>query len=127
MPLLQWEDFAKHKAFILLEKYHDRILSFNDDIQGTGAIALSALMTAMKIKKSTFKEQKYVIAGMGQAGSGIATNIIEMLKEEGLTEEAAAGLIYAIDVNGLITDDMSNLEFQMKRFAQKKAKFRNGN
>ena len=120
--LLQWEDFAKHKAFILLERYKERILSFNDDIQGTGAIALSALITAMKIKKSTFKEQKFVIAGMGQAGSGIATNIIEMLKEEGLTEEQAAGLIYAMDVKGLITDDMTDTEVQMKRFAQKRAK-----
>lgn len=118
--LLQWEDFAKQKAFILLERYHDRILSFNDDVQGTGAIALAALMTAMKIKKSTFKEQKYVITGMGQAGSGIASNIIEMLKEEGLTEKEAVSLIYPVDMNGLITDDMPNLEAQMKRFAQKK-------
>lgn len=118
--LLQWEDFAKHKAFILLERYQDRILSFNDDIQGTGCVALSALMTAMKIKKSTFKEQKFVIVGLGQAGSGIALNIIEMLKEEGLSEEQAASLIYAIDVEGLLTDDMPNLENQMKRFAQKR-------
>jgi malate dehydrogenase (oxaloacetate-decarboxylating) len=123
--LLQWEDFAKHKAFTLLERYQDRILSFNDDIQGTGAVALSALMTAMKIKKSSFKEQKFVIVGMGQAGSGIAFNIIEMLKEEGLSEEQAASLIYAIDVKGLITEDMPDLELQMQRFAQKKSNLSN--
>jgi malate dehydrogenase (oxaloacetate-decarboxylating) len=117
---LQWEDFAKHKAFNLLEKYHERILSFNDDIQGTGAVALAALMTSMKIKKSQFKQQKYIITGMGQAGSGIAINIMQMLKEEGLTEEEASSLIYTIDMNGLITSDMTDLEPQMKRFAQKR-------
>lgn len=123
--LLQWEDFAKHKAFTLLERYQDRILSFNDDIQGTGSIALSAMMTAMRIKKSTFKQQKYIIVGLGQAGSGIAFNIIQMLKEEGLTDEQAAELIYAIDVKGLITDDMPDLEPQMRMFAQKKSKLSN--
>ncbi|MBI5540853.1 MAG: NAD-dependent malic enzyme [Bacteroidia bacterium] len=123
--LLQWEDFAKHKAFTLLERYQDRILSFNDDIQGTGSIALSAMMTAMRIKKSTFKQQKYIIVGLGQAGSGIAFNIMQMLKEEGLTEEQAAELIYAIDVKGLITDDMPDLEPQMRMFAQKKSKLSN--
>ncbi len=122
--LLQWEDFAKQKAFVLLERYNDRILSFNDDIQGTGAIALAALMTAMRIKKSSFKDQKYLIVGMGQAGSGIATNIIEQLKTEGLTEEEAASLIYGIEVNGLLTDDMPDLEVQMKRFTQKRDKLK---
>jgi malate dehydrogenase (oxaloacetate-decarboxylating) len=118
--LLQWEDFAKHKAFNLLERYHERIPSFNDDIQGTGAVALAALITSMKIKKSSFKENKYIIVGMGQAGSGIAINILQMLREEGLTEEEAVSLIYTIDMNGLVTDDMADLEPQMKRFAQKR-------
>lgn len=118
--LLQWEDFSKHKAFNLLDRYKDRILSFNDDIQGTGAISLSAMITAMKIKKSSFKENNYVIVGLGQAGSGIAFNIMAMLKEEGLTEQEAASHIYAIDQPGLITDDIPNLEFQMKRFAKKR-------
>lgn len=119
--LLQWEDFAKHKAFNLLERYHERILSFNDDIQGTGSVALAALMSAMKIKKSKFKEHNYTIVGLGQAGSGIANNIIEMLKEEGLSDEEAASHIFAIDKDGLLTDDMPNLEPQMLKFAQKRS------
>lgn len=116
--LLQWEDFAKHKAFNLLERYHERLPSFNDDIQGTGSVALAALMTGMKIKKSRFRDHKYIIVGMGQAGSGIAINIMQMLKEEGLSEKEASELIYAVDMNGLITDDMPDLEPQMLRFAQ---------
>jgi malate dehydrogenase (oxaloacetate-decarboxylating) len=116
--LLQWEDFAKHKAFTLLDRYNERILSFNDDIQGTGAVSLAALISAMKIKKSHFKNQKYIIVGMGQAGSGIANNIMVMLREEGLAEEEAASLIYAIDKDGLVTSDMPGLEPQMKKFAQ---------
>ncbi|OGU58070.1 MAG: hypothetical protein A2X64_03430 [Ignavibacteria bacterium GWF2_33_9] len=123
--ILQWEDFAKHKAFNLLKKYQERIPSFNDDIQGTGAVALSALITSMKIKKSSFKEQKYIVVGLGQAGSGIALNIMEMLKEEGLTEDEASSRIFAVDKFGLLTDDMQNLEPQMVRFAHKRDSLQN--
>jgi malate dehydrogenase (oxaloacetate-decarboxylating) len=119
--ILQWEDFAKHKAFTLLNRYKERILSFNDDIQGTGTVALSAMMTAMKIKNSQFKNETFVIAGMGQAGSGIANNILTMLKEEGLSQEEAQKRIFAVERHGLILEDMPNIEDQMKIFAQKKS------
>ncbi len=118
--LLQWEDFAKDKAFMLLDRYRDRIASFDDDIQGTGTVALSALMTAMKIKHSAFKDQRFVVVGMGQAGSGIAYNILSMLQEEGLSEREALERIYAIDYKGLITEEMQDLEDQMKIFAQRR-------
>ena len=58
--LLQWEDFAKHKAFTLLSRYRDRLLSFDDDIQGTGAVALAAITTAMRAKKSRFADQRFM-------------------------------------------------------------------
>ncbi|HTP12943.1 MAG TPA: oxaloacetate-decarboxylating malate dehydrogenase, partial [Bacteroidota bacterium] len=92
--LLQWEDFAKHKAFRLLERYRDRILSFNDDIQGTGAVTLAALMTAMRIKGQKFRDQRFVVTGMGQAGFGIASNIRAMLVDEGLSEQDAQSRIF---------------------------------
>jgi malate dehydrogenase (oxaloacetate-decarboxylating) len=119
--LLQWEDFAKHTAFQNLERYRNRILSFNDDIQGTGATALSALMTAMRIKQSSFKEQRYVIVGMGQAGTGIGFNIKNMLMAEGLTEPEARACIFAVDQQGLLLQDDPKLEEPQRPFAQPRA------
>ena len=119
--LLQWEDFAKHKAFTLLERYRERILSFNDDIQGTGATALSALMTAMQIKGQQFKDQRFVILGMGQAGTGISLNIRAALRAEGLTESEVRERIFAIDQPGLLLEDMPGLEAQQQPFAQPRA------
>jgi malate dehydrogenase (oxaloacetate-decarboxylating) len=119
--LLQWEDFAKHKAFKLLERYRDRILSFNDDIQGTGSVALAALLTAMKIKNQRFRDQRFVIVGMGQAGFGIASNIRTMLSEEGLSDDEARSRLYAFDVPGLLMEDTPDLTEYQKRFAQKRS------
>jgi malic enzyme len=73
--LVQWEDFAKHKAFTLLERYRERLLSFDDDIQGTGATACAALMTAVRIKQSRFRDERFCIVGFGQAGWGTASNL----------------------------------------------------
>jgi malate dehydrogenase (oxaloacetate-decarboxylating) len=119
--LLQWEDFSKQKAFKLLSRYRERILCFNDDIQGTGGTACAALLTAMRIKKSRFADQRYVIVGMGQAGAGIADNIVAVLKEEGLSEEEARLRIFAIDQQGLLVEDDPVLEEQQRRYAQPRA------
>ncbi len=117
--LLQWEDFAKHTAFKLLERYRDRILSFNDDIQGTGAVALAALITAMRIKEQRFRDQRFVIVGMGQAGTGIASNIRTMLLEEGANEEEARSRVFACDTPGLLVEGMHGLSDSQQRFAQR--------
>jgi malate dehydrogenase (oxaloacetate-decarboxylating) len=119
--LIQWEDFSKQKAFMLLERYRNRVLSFDDDIQGTGATALAALMTAMRIKKSSFKEQRFVVVGMGQAGSGIASNIRTMLREEGLSDDEIRRRIFAFDQPGLLFVDTPGLEDQQRPFAQTRA------
>jgi malate dehydrogenase (oxaloacetate-decarboxylating) len=102
--LLQWEDFAKAKAFRLLERYSNRILSFDDDIQGTGAVAGAVLLRAMKIKGEHLRDQRFAIAGMGQAGTGIAMTIAALLAEEGASEAEARSRIWAIDAEGLLVD-----------------------
>jgi malate dehydrogenase (oxaloacetate-decarboxylating) len=119
--LLQWEDFGKSTAFKNLERYRDRILSFNDDIQGTGSTTLAALMTAMRIKKSSFKDERYLIVGMGQAGTGIALNILAALKAEGLTAEQARDHIFAVDMQGLLVEDDPTLEDPQRPMAQRRA------
>jgi malate dehydrogenase (oxaloacetate-decarboxylating) len=119
--LLQWEDFAKHHAFDLLDRYRDRILSFNDDIQGTGATALAALVTAARIRETRMREMKYVMAGFGEAGRGISDNIRTVMEEEGLTDAEARGRIFAVDRQGLLLADDPALEPQQKAFAHSRS------
>ena len=116
--LLQWEDFGKGQAFNLLERYSDRIPSFNDDIQGTGAIAAAALRTAAKIKGQPLSREKIVIYGFGQAGSGVANAIAtQMVSEDGVSLEDARRRIFAVDINGLLLEGM-NVELAQKNFLQ---------
>jgi malate dehydrogenase (oxaloacetate-decarboxylating) len=119
--LIQWEDFAKHKAFKLLNRYRDRVLSFDDDIQGTGATACSALLTAMRIKGSSFDRERFVIAGFGQAGIGAAWNIKTVLKEHGLNPDEVRKHIWACDQQGLLFDDDPTLDEYQRSFAQPRA------
>ncbi len=119
--MYQWEDFAKHHAFDLLKKYRQTILSFNDDIQGTGATALAALMGAARIKGMAMKDMRYCIAGAGEAGSGIAGNIAAALRAEGLTDQQARDRIFHIDKQGLLMEDDPTLEPQQHAFAKPRA------
>jgi malate dehydrogenase (oxaloacetate-decarboxylating) len=119
--LIQWEDFAKHKAFKLLERYRERVLSFDDDIQGTGATACAALLSATRAKRSTFAEQRFVIAGVGQAGIGTAHALRAILVEEGLPDDEARRRIFAVDRQGLLLDDDPALEEAQRPFAQPRA------
>src|SRR5512133_754711 len=119
--LLQWEDFAKHTAFKNLDRYRERILSFNDDIQGTGSTALAALMTAMRIKRSRFQDERYLIVGMGQAGTGISMNILAALAAEGLSHEEARARLFAVDMQGLLVEDDPALEAPQRPMAQRRA------
>lgn len=119
--LLQWEDFGKGTAFKNLDRYRDRILSFNDDIQGTGSTALAALMTAMRIKQSRFQDERYLIVGMGQAGTGIGMNILAAMAGEGLSPEEARARIFAVDMQGLLVEDDPALEEPQRPMAQRRA------
>lgn len=114
--LLQWEDFSKIHAKPLLEKYQDVICSFNDDIQGTAAVTLSALLSA--IQGSLLSEQKIVVFGAGSAGIGISDLIVKAMQEEGCSEQRARENFYMIDRQGLIHTELSNLDHEQKKFAR---------
>jgi malate dehydrogenase (oxaloacetate-decarboxylating) len=100
--LLQWEDFGRDNARRILDRYRNQLLSFNDDIQGTAAVTVGALLAATKIIGQSLKEQKVAILGGGSAGTGIADTIVQAMVAEGLSLEEARGRIYLIDIDGLI-------------------------
>jgi len=118
--LLQWEDFGKNNAFRLLERYRERICSFNDDIQGTGAVAMAAFLSAMKIKKQRLSDQRFVLFGQGQAGLGIGRAIMTGLMADGLSEKEAKARIFGVDIEGLLVEGMTVTEEQ-KLFMKERA------
>jgi len=102
--LIQWEDFTNDKAFPLLSRYRDDIPCFNDDIQGTGAVALAGLLGAMRIKQEKLADQRIVFWGAGSASVGIADMICTGIAEEsGISMEKAREKIWLIDSHGLVT------------------------
>jgi malate dehydrogenase (oxaloacetate-decarboxylating) len=106
--LLQWEDFAPANGRRILEKYRDRICTFNDDMQGTGAIALAAAISASRVCGTPLRNQRVVIFGAGTAGIGVAEQIRHAMVREGLPEEDAATRFWCVDRLGLLTTGMAD-------------------
>jgi malate dehydrogenase (oxaloacetate-decarboxylating) len=105
--LLQWQDFAPENGWRILEKYRDRICTFNDDMQGTGAITLAAAISAVRVCGTPLRNQRVVIFGAGMAGIGIADQISDAMMREGLSKEDAARHFWCVDRQGLLTADMA--------------------
>ncbi len=105
--IIQWEDFAKDVAFAVLERYKDKLPSFNDDIQGTGAVVLAGLLSACKIKGETLADQKIVVVGAGAGGVGVAKVIQDGLVREGLSREQARKQMFIMDEFGLVVEGIS--------------------
>jgi malate dehydrogenase (oxaloacetate-decarboxylating) len=105
--LLQWEDFAPGNGRRILEKYRDRISTFNDDMQGTGAITLAAAISAVRVCGTPLRNQRVVIFGAGTAGIGVADQIRDAMVREGLTKEEAGRRFWCVDRQGLLTSDMA--------------------
>ncbi|MGN5373917.1 oxaloacetate-decarboxylating malate dehydrogenase [Sphingomonas hankookensis] len=116
--LLQWEDFAGHNARKLLDRYRDRLLSFNDDIQGTAATAVGTLLSAISRAGAPLGEQRIVLFGAGAAGCGIADMLVQALQAEGLDEAQARQRIWAVDRDGLILSDMTGLSDGQRAYAR---------
>lgn len=108
--LLQWEDFSKQNAHSLLHKYRDELPSFNDDVQGTGAVVLAGIMGAARITGKPLAEQIYVIHGAGAAGVGVARQILAALVGEGLSPQAAGDRVFIIDSRGLLLEGRADVE-----------------
>jgi malate dehydrogenase (oxaloacetate-decarboxylating)(NADP+) len=102
--LIQWEDFTNDKAFPILNRYRDDVLCFNDDIQGTGAVALAGLLASMRIRQEHLSDQKIVFCGAGSAAVGIADMICAGIADEhSMTTEEARKLVWMCDSRGLVT------------------------
>jgi malate dehydrogenase (oxaloacetate-decarboxylating) len=114
MALLHWEDFGPSNARRILERYRHRVCTFNDDIQGTGAIVLAAALGAAAVTGTPMREQRVVVFGAGTAGVGIADQLRDAMVRDGASRDAATRRIWCVDRHGLLTDDMQDLrDFQM--------------
>lgn len=119
--LLQFEDFAKANASRLLEKYRDRLCTFNDDIQGTAAVATGTVLSAIPVTGTPFRDQRIVMFGAGSAGCGIAALLLQAMIDTGLSAEDAVTRFFLIDSDGLLLEDDKNPTPAQMPFLRKKS------
>ncbi len=113
--MVQFEDFAQPNAMPILNKYRDEYCCFNDDIQGTAAVALGTLLAACRMKNKKLSDMRVAFVGGGSAGCGIAEMLIQQMRHEGMSENDARKRIYMLDRLGLITEGQTGLrDFQAK-------------
>jgi malate dehydrogenase (oxaloacetate-decarboxylating) len=115
--LLQWEDFAGSNAARLLARYRSQLCTFNDDIQGTAAVAAATLLSALHVTGEPLERQRIVIFGFGTAGIGIANILVQLMLDKGISIEAARKCFYAVDRGGLVTDHGKDVRPEQLPFA----------
>jgi malate dehydrogenase (oxaloacetate-decarboxylating) len=119
--LLQWEDFARNNATRLLERYRDRLCTFNDDIQGTAVVTSGTLLSAVNVTSVPLTDQRIAVLGAGSAGIGVSSLLLNAMMANGLSEKEARSRFYLVDCDGLLVEGMPGiLDFQ-KPFAQARA------
>ena len=116
--LLQWEDFSKHNAPRILERYRDQLCTFNDDIQGTGAVTVAGLLAATRITNTKLSEQRIVILGAGSSAVGICDQLVAAMTAEGVAENLAKRTLWLVDSKGLVHDGRTDLDSFKQKYAQ---------
>ncbi|MFH2091238.1 MAG: NAD-dependent malic enzyme [Pseudomonadota bacterium] len=115
--LCQWEDFSKQTAFDVRDRYLNEVISFNDDIQGTGSVVLAGTLAAMKVKNEKMTDQIFLVHGAGAGGIGVAEQIHNELVAQGMSDQAARDIIFTLDSRGVVTSDR-NIEPYKLKFAK---------
>lgn len=123
--LLHWEDFGRGNAATILEKYEDKITTFNDDIQGTGIVVLAGVLGGLNISGEQLKDQTILTFGAGTAGVGIANILLDEMIRQGVPEEEARQHFYQVDKQGLLFEDTKGLTPGQIPFARKRSEFTN--
>ena len=116
--LLQWEDFGAEHARPILDKYRDWALTFNDDIQGTGAVTLGAILSALNVTRTPLRDQRVAIFGAGSAGLGVADAIRAAMAQEGVPDAEARGKFWIVNRGGLLHSGRTDLKAEQQQYAR---------